>query len=157
MNIFYLDDDPKLAAKYHCNKHVVKMILETAQLLCSAYHMMLDTELEIPYKLTHKNHPSAQWVRESKSNFDWLCELGLELSLEYTRRYGKRHKTETVIEWCINNSNRLPFEQFKPTPIKLCMPDKCKINGDPVQSYRNYYKEYKSDIVAWDSVPIWWG
>jgi len=156
MNIFYLDDNPALAAKYHCNKHVVKMILETAQLLCSAYHMMSNTELKIPYKLTHKNHPSAQWVRESRANFDWLCELGLELCLEYTRRYCKIHKTKAVIEWCIDNSDRLPFKQINPTPVRLCMPDECKINGQPVQSYRNYYKEYKSHIAIWDSTPVWW-
>lgn len=156
MNIFYLDDNPALAAKYHCNKHVVKMILETAQLLCSAYHMISNTELEIPYKLTHKNHPSAQWVRESKANFDWLCELGLELCLEYTRRYRKTHKTKAVIQWCIDNSDSLHFEQINPTAIRLCMPDECKINGEPIQSYRNYYKKYKSNIAIWDSTPFWW-
>jgi hypothetical protein len=63
MNIFYLNSDPERAAQLQYNKHVVKMILESAQLLCSA-HIMLDSEIDVPYKLTHKNHPSAIWVRD---------------------------------------------------------------------------------------------
>ena len=71
MNIFYLNSDPERAAQLQYNKHVVKMILESAQLLCSA-HIMLDSEIDVPYKLTHKNHPSAIWTRQSRSNYAWL-------------------------------------------------------------------------------------
>ncbi len=99
MNIFFLDWDVKKSAEYHCDKHVVKMILETAQLLCGAHHVtdQVPTKyppstLQVPYKLSHKNHPCAIWTRESLSNYLYLCELGLELCKEYTYRYGKRHK-----------------------------------------------------------------
>ena len=71
MNIFYLNSDPVVAAEKQYNKHVVKMILESAQLLCSAHHM-LDSEIDVPYKLTHKNHPSAVWTRRSLQNYAWL-------------------------------------------------------------------------------------
>ena len=102
MNIFILDTDPKLCAQYHNDKHVVKMILETAQLLCGVHHM-LETKLEIPYKLSHKNHPCSIWVRECLENYVWLCDLGIELCLEYTHRYGKRHNSHAIIAWCITN------------------------------------------------------
>lgn len=70
MNIFILDTNPKIAAQYHVDKHVVKMILETAQLLCSAHWL---NGSEAPYKLTHKNHPCAIWTRECVENYNWLC------------------------------------------------------------------------------------
>ena len=62
MNIFYLSNDPVQAAAYQYNKHVVKMILETAQLLCTAHHE-LQSAVDVPYKPTHRTHPSAIWVR----------------------------------------------------------------------------------------------
>ena len=74
MNIFILDLDPQSCAEAHCDKHVVKMILETAQLLSSALWI---TGVEAPYRLTHKNHPCAIWTRESLDNYMWLCQLGL--------------------------------------------------------------------------------
>ena len=99
MNIFFLDYDTKKCAKYHCDKHVVKMILETAQLLCGAHWV---TGSEAPYKLSHKNHPCSIWVRESLSNYLYLCDLGLELCKEYTYRYGRTHKSQQIIEWCLD-------------------------------------------------------
>jgi hypothetical protein len=100
MNIFVLDWDVKKCATYHNDKHVVKMILETAQLLCGV-HWSIGSEA--PYKLSHKNHPCSVWVRQDLNNYLWLCELGLELCKEYSYRYGKRHKTQEIIEWCICN------------------------------------------------------
>ncbi len=97
MNIFVLDQDPKVCAKYHNNKHVVKMILETAQLLCGVHHMV-ESKIEIPYKLSHKNHPCSIWARECIENYVWLCDLGMELCFEYTYRYGKKHKSQAVFE-----------------------------------------------------------
>lgn len=100
MNIFVLDENPQVAAKMHNDKHVVKMILESAQLLCGVHHMTdpLTTE-QVPYKLSHKNHPCSIWARQCVENYIWLCDLGLSLCEEYTYRYGKRHKSQDVIEW----------------------------------------------------------
>ena len=150
MNIFFLDFDVKKCAKFHCDKHVVKMILETAQLLCSAHHVTIhDTihdTIHVPYKLSHKNHPCSIWVRESLSNYLYLCELGLALGEEYTYRYGKTHKSIEVIQWCLTNRPNIKDIGFTTPP--LAMPNEYKVES-VIDSYRNYYKGAKSTIVSW--------
>ena len=76
MNLFYLDRDPVTAASYHYDKHKVKMVLEAAQMLCTAHHCYGDEELKdlIPYKQAHLNHPSTIWVRSSRSTYFWAYE-----------------------------------------------------------------------------------
>lgn len=161
MNIFFLDENPKLSAQYHVDKHVVKMILETAQLLCGVHHMteqMMSqypsSSHQVPYKLSHKNHPCSIWARKSLSNYLYLCELGLELSKEYTHRYGKRHKSQEVIEWCIINKPNIPDIGF--TEPAKAMPDEYKVDS-VVQSYRNYYMGEKYSFAKWKNreTPNW--
>lgn len=152
MNIFVLDYDPQKCAEMHCDKHCIKMILETAQLLCGVHHM---TGSEAPYGLSHKNHPCAIWARECIENYVWLCDLGIELCKEYTYRYGKRHKSQDIIEWCMINLPNIE-EKGGLTPFRLAMPDECKV-GDPVESYREYYNVFKKDFAKWKNrdVPKW--
>lgn len=152
MNIFFLDFDTKKCAKYHCDKHVIKMILESAQLLCSVHHV---TNGSAPYKLSHKNHPCSIWVRSSLSNYLYLCELGLELCREYTYRYDKRHKSQDVIEWCLNNKPNIHDVDFTSPP--LAMDDEYKIGQDVIESYRNYYRKGKRHLVSWKKreMPFW--
>jgi hypothetical protein len=152
MNIFALDNNPRKCAEYHVDKHVVKMILETAQLLCGSHWV---TGTEAPYKLSHKNHPSAIWTRECIENYDWLCELGLELCAEYTHRYDKTHKSEAIIHWCVENKPNVPSKDNK-TPFAMAMPDECKI-GPPVASYRQYYMVEKRSFATWKNreTPNW--
>jgi hypothetical protein len=154
MNIFILDRDVRKCAEYHNDKHVVKMILESAQLLCGVHHMVESNVNEVPYRLSHKNHPCSIWVRQNISNYLWLCELGLELCKEYTYRYGKRHKSQDVIEWCIENRPNIPEEDFTEPP--KAMPEQYKVD-DVVQSYRNYYLGEKKSFCNWKkrSVPSW--
>ena len=154
MNIFVLDSDPIKCSQYHCDKHVVKMILETTQLLCNVHHVV-GTDLDIPYRLTHKNHPCSIWARECIENYVWICDLGLELCKEYTYRYGKRHKSQDVIEWCIENQPTLR-ENGDLTDFALAMPDECKI-GDAVESYREYYIVEKANMAEWKNreTPEW--
>lgn len=154
MNIFVLDRDVRKCAKYHNDKHVVKMILESAQLLCGVHHMVEENTDEVPYRLSHKNHPCSIWSRENISNYLWLCELGLELCKEYSYRYGKRHKSQDVIEWCLTNPPSLPEEDFTEPP--KAMPDEYKVE-DVVQSYRNYYCGDKKYFSKWKNrdVPYW--
>jgi hypothetical protein len=156
MNIFILDEDPKTCAQMHCDKHCVKMILETAQLLCGVHHI-IEPSVDIPYKLSHKNHPCSIWARECIENYVWLCDLGVELCKEYTHRYNKRHKSQDIIEWCIVNTPNL-LENGKMTPFKLAMPDECKIYGDAISSYRKYYIDFKSGFAKWKyrTTPIWY-
>lgn len=144
MNIFVLDETPKKCAEYHNNSHCIKMILESCQLLCSV-HWLLGNEA--PYKLTHKNHPCSIWTRECIENYNWLCDLGLELCKEYTHRYGKRHKSQDIIEWCLINQPNLPMNNDI-TPFALAMPDDCKV-GNPIESYRLYYMTHKRDLGLW--------
>ena len=155
MNIFVLDLDPKKCAEYHVNRHVVKMVLETAQLLCGVHHVT-DNKYEIPYKLSHKNHPCSIWARECYENYVWLCDLGMELCTEYTYRYNKRHKSQAIIEWCIVNKPNIP-EKGDITPFALAMPDEYKVKS-VVQSYRNYYMGAKSGFAVWTNreVPKWY-
>ena len=144
MNIFFLSRNPKQAARLHCDKHVVKMIIETAQLLYSA-HWMLNAEglNEKAYKIAHKNHPCSIWVRTSISNYMWLASLGWWLCKEYQYRYGdhKTHKTEEHIIWLLNNPPKyIPNLGFT-NPV-LAMPDEYKTE-DPIHSYKLYYIESK--------------
>jgi hypothetical protein len=145
MNIFYLSTDPEKAAKYMYNKHVVKMILESAQLLCTA-HVISDGEnADVPYKVTHKNHPSAIWARESTSNYKWLYNHMIALGEEYTRRYGKKHLT---ILKCSGVLSKAPTNVTKtePTPMPQCMPDQYKVPGNSVEAYWNYYEAEKVNV-----------
>ena len=152
MNIFYLDEDPKKCAEYHNDKHVVKMILETAQLLCGV-HWVIGSEA--PYKLSHKNHPCSIWVRSSLENYLWLCELGLELCQEYEYRYRKTHKSKQIIEWCLINKPKIPDLPFQSPP--QAMPLECKVDDNSVESYRNYYREKKKSFCNWKNreAPYW--
>ena len=143
MNIFFLDWNPRRAAEYHCDKHVVKMIIETAQLLYSA-HWMLESPLpDTAYKLAHKNHPCSIWVRQSITNYMWLCSLGWWLCKEYQFRYGehKVHKSEPHIEWLLHNPPK-GIPKVDMTSPALAMPDEYK-NTDPIQAYKTFYIESK--------------
>jgi hypothetical protein len=145
MNIFYLSEDPNEAAKYMYNKHVVKMILESAQLLCTA-HIISDGETaDVPYKATHKNHPSAIWARESVSNYIWLYDHMIALGNEYTRRYGKKHLTILKCSGALckapNNVTKVDL-----TPMPQCMPDQYKVPGNSVEAYWNYYEAEKVSV-----------
>lgn len=154
MNIFYLDHDPALAAQYHNDKHVIKMILETAQILSTVCRTK---GLDAGYKSTHSNHPCTVWAGRNLSNFNWLRDLAKALNDEYKYRYYKlfNHKSYDVIR-------RLPTPEFDlnlptiTTPA-LAMPDECKVDC-PVQSYRNYYMKHKRDLAKWTrrGQPNWW-
>lgn len=178
MNIFILSADPAEAAQLHCDKHVVKMILETGQMLCAAHWIgwqrMLSppalkhremqswlsenvrSDLRPPWKMTHVGHPCTQWCQRSQENYKWLSELGIELCKEYTVRYGKTHKAEPVLMWLREN---LPpaFESTGSTPFAVAMPDSCKVPNDPVESYREYYRIHKRRFAKWKvrGEPVW--
>ena len=98
MNIFYLRKDPIKAAQYQYNKHVVKMILESAQMLCTAHHEIMGDDANVPYKRAHVNHPSTIWTRSSADNYAWLYWHMVALGDEYTKRYNKIHLTITNVK-----------------------------------------------------------
>jgi hypothetical protein len=154
MNIFVLDLNQELCAQYHVDRHVVKMILETAQLLCTSLRFY---GADYGYKMTHINHPCSIWARESRENFNWLKKLGMELCKEYTFRFGKIHKSQEVIEkaFCENIfSKKIIAEGL--TEFAQAMPENYKGN-EPVIAYRNYYKNEKKHLFKYTKrdAPKW--
>lgn len=152
MNIFFLDRHPSLCAEYHYDKHVVKMILESAQLLSTAHHL---SDSVGPYKVTHANHPSAIWARSSVNHYSWLYCLMLSLGREYQHRYGKVHKTirdhgDTLWE----TPRAIKAQGWQDPP--QAMPEHCQ-NPDAVTAYRNYYATEKINLLSYTKreTPLW--
>lgn len=153
MNIFFLDRDPVAAASYHCDKHVVKMIVETAQLLSTALRLN-GVDHDGLYKKTHYNHPSAVWVRSSRKHYDWTLELFEALCTEYTMRYGKIHATDIKATLFTLFADSIKGTGWTDPP--QCMPDQYK-NKDTVVAYRDYYIGEKRSFAKWKTnVPSWW-
>ena len=144
MNIFYLHSDPKVAASYFYDKHKVKMILECAQMLCTA-HIALGNE-DVPYKKSHLNHPSSIWVRANNENYQWLYNHMLALGEEYTKRYKRTHLTITKCKDILAVAPlNMPTGSFSEPP--QCMPDEYKVDNDSVSAYWNYYEQDKYKIA----------
>lgn len=176
MNIFVLDENPILAAEYQCDKHVVKMLLETTQMLC-AIHRVYTAEIltvgpkgkMVPsfidpvkdseiYKVTHFTHPCMVWARKTNENYNWLSLHWASLAAEYQKRYKMHHKCIDLIlkyDEIFNAPAQLPFTGL--TPFVQAMPDKYKCE-DAVQAYRNYYKGEKASFAKWklNNEPYWW-
>lgn len=174
MNIFYLDLDTQACAEAHCDKHVVKMILEYAQLLCTAHRVidgtpymektkanrnitrygLKDAREATLYKATHINHPSAVWVRQSKSNYDWLYRLFSKLLEEYTYRYGKTHKTSELLGILKHSPTNQP--NIGVTPMLQAMPDEYK-QPSAIAAYRDYYLTAKKSLLQYTkrNAPEW--
>jgi hypothetical protein len=144
MNIFAVDQDPHVAATCLVDRHVVKMILETAQMMCSVF-----PEGEAPYRRTHYNHPCGVWTRERIDNYEWLYRHGAALSQEFTFRFNNTHKSSAVIEWCWNNATRSLFRsEGHMTPFAQAMPEEFKC-ADPIAAYRYYYRVAKAHLHQW--------
>ncbi len=178
MNIFFLDHEVEKCAKFHNDRHVVKMITELNQILSTA-HRVLDgisvigqsksgrkqTQWEIQsdairettlYKATHVNHPSAIWARANKENYIWASNLSIALAKEYAHRYGKLHKAEWsgLSSLLTRLTNTIETGEFFEPP--LCMPEEYHV-GSTVESYRNYYKIGKAHLGQWKNreIPDW--
>ena len=179
MNIFYLDENVDICTQYHVDKHVVKMILEYAQLLSTAHRVLdgeqitgksqtgrrqqqwilgNDNDQGLMYKATHINHPSAIWCRENVENYMWLANLLEALCSEYTYRYGKKHKVQRsgLMHRLLTKMPRniRGGEWTEPPPA---MPDHYKVTGDSLQSYHNYYNGDKVRMMSWKKreIPPW--
>ena len=151
MNIFYLHEDPRKAAEYQYNKHVVKMILESAQMLCTAHHHYGNGD-NVPYKKAHYNHPSTIWVRENSLHYDWLYEHMMALGSEYKRRYGRTHMSIDKCGHLHEAPTDIPHEPFEQPP--QAMPDEYK-DKCSLQAYWNYYIGAKRIIANWKKEEIY--
>lgn len=154
MNLFFLNRDVKQACKEHCNAHVCKMIIEYAQLLSTAHHQLDGEEvIEGLYRKTHVNHPCAIWVRDNSANYSTAYKMFKYLAKEYTYRYGKVHLTEKKLKKKLRNLPlRIKFKNYATMPPQ-CMPDEYKVEGDPFQAYRNYYRGEKRCFAKWTKRP----
>jgi hypothetical protein len=153
MNIFILDRNIRTCARYHADQHVIKMILESAQMLCTVVNL---NGGESPYRSTHIRHPCTIWAGESLTNWLWLRRLALALNDEYRYRYhvSFHHKSAAVIR----SLSPPRIDDIGLTEFALAMPDKYIIvPGDAVQSYRRFYVGDKSGFAKWTRrrVPRW--
>ena len=180
MNIFALNDSPFQSAREMCDKHVVKMPVETAQML-STVHRMLDGDPYIDYskngrriqrwrhhtdassgnvlyRATMMNHPCTIWARETLGNYRWLSAHGIALCDEYTRRYGRTHGSREVLEYCRDTEpENLPVDH-RQTPFPQAMPDYCKVMGNSISAYKKYYVAEKRRFATWKQpakMPKW--
>jgi hypothetical protein len=173
MNIFYVNSDPEVAARSMVDRHVVKMILETAQLLSTA-HRVIDGEEyvgqsqsgrkakrwrlsgnvdAIMYAATHINHPSAVWVRENSANYNWLYDHLLALGREYTHRYGRTHLTIDKLKDILKDAPENIEQSNVMTKMPSCMDKQYIVSLDPIINYRNYYNYGKTDLLRWSNRP----
>lgn len=145
MNIFAVDRNPVIAAQMLCDKHVVKMILESAQIM--------STINGGPYKPTHANHPCVIWAQK-RTNYEWLAKHALALCQEYTVRYNKVHKCQPII---IELANKAHLRPIGCSDFVQCMPEQYR-DVDPVYAYRKYYCNDKATFAVWKdgNEPWWW-
>ena len=180
MNIFVLDENPVTSAKMMCDKHVVKMIVESAQMLSTAHRYVDGDEFvsisrngrrikrwshhtDTPdsrirlHKSVMLNHPCPSWTRETAGNYAWLASHALALCDEYENRYEREHATRNLVEWLVEHYPKKVFG-FHRTPFAQAMPDEYKVVGDAVAAYRAYYLGEKSRFAKWKNgnIPNWY-
>lgn len=175
MNIFFVETDPVKAAESLVDKHVVKMILESAQLLSTAHRVLdgqekiiekyvngslppryrkkkiwilPDARESVMYQATHINHPSAIWCRQSVENYLWLVEHFFGLMNEYMHRYKRVHKCNGEISYMLQSPPK-NLKDWDWTPMPSCMAEEYIISEDPLTNYRNYYREGKKNLHKW--------
>ena len=160
MNIFVVHNNPKISARMLCSEHTSKMQLESAQMLCTIYHLQ---GIKAQYKPTHANHRCTVWARQSKENFNWLIDHALEMSEDHKRRQGNKdyHKSRAVTLWCRDNQDKLVFPSVGLTQFAVAIKPEhsfCIVDGDPIQSYRNFYIYVKSKFATWKNCnpPEWY-
>lgn len=153
MNIFYTDSDPVIAAQNLCDKHVVKMLLESCQMLSTAYRSWARKGVLIPpgvYKSAYIAHPSTVWVCDSQLHYHWLLQHAWAIEAEYQHRYRKYHACRSAL-WELNavfdSTHSIPNIGFTPPP--QCMPPQYRIPGNTIQAYRNYYAAEKLPFAVW--------
>ncbi len=177
MNIFVLDTDIDKCAEYHVDKHIVKMPLEAAQMLCTNHWVdkylgyiprkltseewavlkeaKKNEERDFPYLPTMYNHPCTIWARTSLDNYEWLYCYALALNSEYGYRYGKSHKSVHSVILKLPDPLCLPRDGL--TPFAQAMPDELK-GQDAIAAYRRFYHKDKATFASWKGreKPPWW-
>lgn len=156
MNLFYLDSDPSASAQYHCDKHVVKMILEGLQLQNAALYRVNPEGWD--RRPGWFSHPAAIWAATSRENYTWLCRHTVELCNEYLLRYKRHHVRDPLARFRLQNC-RLPnhvIPEGEWTQPYQGVPNDCK-QQSTAEAYRLYYNKYKWPFAVWNhsETPIW--
>ena len=153
MNLFILHERPSKNAKYHVDRHVVKMGMEATQMLCTV--LREGYGLEYKYKSTYINHPVTQWVGATVANFRWTVIYAQELFWEYTYRYGKEHKAELVLQSIKDDWDHIQtvLPEGRITPYHLAVSPEFK-HLEPVDAYRAYYLKTKRRLFQWTDRPV---
>lgn len=175
MNIFLLDMNPVIAARMQCDKHVVKMVTESAQMLSTAHRILDGTPVpsktktikawthpehdDVLYKAVHINHPCTLWTMESKWNYDWHYMHFKSLSTEYRHRYNRQHASFNKLRDILQDSPA-NIPDIGQTPFRLAMgaAPECIDESDPVGSYRKFYMTKQDRFkMVWTKaeVPYW--
>jgi hypothetical protein len=182
MNIFVLDDNPTYAAQMQCDKHVVKMIVESAQMLSTAHRMLdgieerrpsksgktnvkywrfEDDREDVLYKAVHMGHPCTVWTMETESNYQWHYNHFVALCNEYRYRYGKVHMTDSKLRYILRNSPKnIPKGGLTPFRLAMGSNPECVHPNEPVRSYREFYHTKQERFkMIWTrrEKPQWWG
>jgi hypothetical protein len=170
MNAFILDADPSTAAHFHCDKHVVKMIVESMQMLGSAVirHGATPDQMPLTAKGTplrggYHHHPCTRWTGDSRANYDWIVKLAVALCDEYTYRYNKVHASTEAILHLAEMTRRIPDGPLTPFAVAISPEQRCRQavpdfdKLDVVDQYRLYYIHDKADFAKWTArrVPFW--
>jgi len=160
MNIFLLDEDIDLAVQYACDKHVVKMLTESVQILSTA--AIVNGFDGAPYRKTHEHHPCVKWAASSRDNYEWLLDFARAQYREYNYRYGKIHMAGVKLETCLLNGEvlkHIPVGDLVPPPE--AMPEIYRTKNtetrswsDTVAAYRRYYLGEKLRFSKWTNRPV---
>ena len=152
MNAFWLDEDLRQAARFYADQHVGKMLLEAAQVCCTAARIH-GYDDEFLYQKTHVHHPLVHWASESRANWDRLFELARALDSEFRERFDhdESHASWRLLERL--DRNRLAIPLAEPTSPPQCMPEQYRRPGDVVAAYRAYYANEKADRLRWSRAP----
>jgi hypothetical protein len=182
MNRFFIEDDPAPCAVSHCDKHVVKMIVEEGQMLSTAHRLLDGTLIRRPsksgktmakywflddtisesvfYRAVHMGHPCTKWAMETDSNYRWAYQLFMELCREYQHRYGKVHMTEKKLWIALRKPPKnIPTGPLTPMPLAMGSNPECINHDDVLGSYRHYYATKKDRFnMVWTNrdEPKWW-
>jgi hypothetical protein len=180
MNLFILDKDPVKAAQLQCDKHVVKMIVESGQMLSTAHRMLDGDETRCPsksgktnvkywvhpdekmesilYKAVHMYHPCTVWTMQSSNNYNWHYIHFIALCDEYKYRYGKTHATDTLLRDALAKlPKNIPVGYLTQQPLAMKSNPECMFE-DVVKSYRAFYQTKQGRFkMAWTGreVPQW--
>lgn len=158
MNIFILHTNIQQNVQYYADKHIVKMPLESAQMLCTVANELCGMQVA-PYKSTHVNHPCTIWARQSKQNFEYLFALMVAIDIERKYRFNSTENHLSVTK--LIQANILQYADMLPniglTDFAQCMPEQYKVANDAVSAYRNYYNGEKRSLFKWTkrNTPDW--